>query len=59
MAPCSTWSWDGECPTLRWWSGLRMQRAEDALGNSGALRKASKYVTRGRGDAGLAAWFRQ
>ncbi|MFC9510076.1 Scr1 family TA system antitoxin-like transcriptional regulator [Streptomyces sp. NPDC057002] len=36
-----------------------VERAEDALGNTGALRKSSKYVTRGRGDVGLAAWFRQ
>ncbi|MET7904059.1 helix-turn-helix transcriptional regulator [Streptomyces sp. NPDC005355] len=33
--------------------------AEELLGNTGALRKSSKYVTRGRGDVGLAAWFRQ
>ncbi|GLV77358.1 hypothetical protein Shyhy02_53580 [Streptomyces hygroscopicus subsp. hygroscopicus] len=36
-----------------------VERAEEALGNTGALRRASKYVTRGRGAAGLAAWFRQ
>ncbi|WP_031025475.1 helix-turn-helix domain-containing protein [Streptomyces sp. NRRL WC-3725] len=36
-----------------------VERAEEALGNTGALRKASKSVTRGRGDAGLATWFRQ
>ncbi|MGI3202776.1 helix-turn-helix domain-containing protein [Streptomyces sp. GLT-R25] len=36
-----------------------VERSEEALGNTGALRKASKYVTRGRGDVGLAAWFRQ
>lgn len=36
-----------------------VERAEEALGNTGALRKSSKYVTRGRGDTGLAAWFRQ
>ncbi|MFE0434510.1 Scr1 family TA system antitoxin-like transcriptional regulator [Streptomyces nigra] len=34
-------------------------RSEEFLGNTGALRKSSKYVTRGRGDVGLAAWFRQ
>ncbi|MFC8879620.1 DUF5753 domain-containing protein [Streptomyces ardesiacus] len=34
-------------------------RPEELLGNTGALRKSSKYVTRGRGDAGVAAWFRQ
>jgi transcriptional regulator with XRE-family HTH domain len=34
-------------------------RSEELLGNTGALRKSSKYVTRGRGDVGLAAWFRQ
>ncbi|MEU1551189.1 helix-turn-helix transcriptional regulator [Streptomyces scabiei] len=36
-----------------------VERSEEALGNTGALRKSSKYVTRGRGDVGLAAWFRQ
>ncbi|MFE0859891.1 Scr1 family TA system antitoxin-like transcriptional regulator [Streptomyces rochei] len=36
-----------------------VERSEEALGNTGALRKASKYVTRGRRDVGLAAWFRQ
>ncbi|MFF8975948.1 Scr1 family TA system antitoxin-like transcriptional regulator [Streptomyces cellulosae] len=36
-----------------------VERSEEALGNTGALRKASQYVTRGRGDVGLAAWFRQ
>ncbi|WP_240958116.1 helix-turn-helix domain-containing protein [Streptomyces chilikensis] len=36
-----------------------VERSEEALGNTGALRKASKHVTRGRGDVGLAAWFRQ
>ncbi|TDT31449.1 helix-turn-helix protein [Streptomyces sp. BK208] len=34
-------------------------RSEELLGNTGALRKSSKYVTRGRGDVGLAAWFRE
>ncbi|MFD9392467.1 helix-turn-helix domain-containing protein [Streptomyces sp. NPDC060000] len=36
-----------------------VERADELLGNTGALRKGSKYVTRGRGDVGLAAWFRQ
>ncbi|MFJ7043089.1 helix-turn-helix domain-containing protein [Streptomyces sp. NPDC101112] len=36
-----------------------VERADELLGNTGALRKASQYVTRGRGDVGLAAWFRQ
>ncbi|MFF7982026.1 helix-turn-helix domain-containing protein [Streptomyces sp. NPDC007901] len=36
-----------------------VERSEELLGNTGALRKSSKYVTRGRGDVGLAAWFRQ
>ncbi len=46
-------------------SGRRMpdvalvERSEVALGNTGALRRSSQYVTRGRGDVGLAAWFRQ
>ncbi|GJF23989.1 hypothetical protein SHO565_45530 [Streptomyces sp. HO565] len=30
-----------------------VERSEEALGNTGALRKASKYVTRGRGPRGL------
>ncbi|MEU3992342.1 helix-turn-helix transcriptional regulator [Streptomyces platensis] len=34
-----------------------VDRAEEALGNTGALRKAARYLT--RGDAGLAAWFRR
>ncbi|WP_425827550.1 helix-turn-helix domain-containing protein [Streptomyces fractus] len=34
-----------------------VERAEQALGNTGVLRKASRHVT--RGEAGLAAWFRQ
>ncbi|MBW1603683.1 helix-turn-helix domain-containing protein [Streptomyces sp. JJ66] len=32
-------------------------RAEPALGNTGALRRASRHLT--RGEAGLAAWFRR
>ncbi|GAA2571057.1 helix-turn-helix transcriptional regulator [Streptomyces roseoviolaceus] len=32
-------------------------RAEEALGNTGALRKAARHLT--RGEAGLAAWFRR
>ena len=34
-----------------------VERAEGALGNTGALRKAAGYLT--RGEAGLAAWFRR
>lgn len=34
-----------------------VERAEEALGNTGALRKAAEFLT--RGEAGLAAWFRQ
>ncbi|MFF7309234.1 Scr1 family TA system antitoxin-like transcriptional regulator [Streptomyces sp. NPDC008137] len=34
-----------------------VERAEEALGNTGALRKAARHLT--RGEAGLAAWFRQ
>ncbi|MCL3992126.1 helix-turn-helix domain-containing protein [Streptomyces lavenduligriseus] len=34
-----------------------VERAEEASGNTGALRKAAKYLT--RGEAGLAAWFRR
>lgn len=34
-----------------------VERAEEALGNTGALRKASRHLT--RGEAGLAAWFRR
>ncbi|MEV7385938.1 helix-turn-helix transcriptional regulator [Streptomyces sp. NPDC091215] len=34
-----------------------VERAEEALGNTGALRKAARYLT--RGEAGLAAWFRR
>lgn len=35
-----------------------VERADELLGNTGALRRSSQYVTRG-GDVGLAAWFRQ
>ena len=34
-----------------------VERAEEALGSTGALRKAAKFLT--RGDAGLAVWFRR
>ncbi|MCQ4082158.1 helix-turn-helix domain-containing protein [Streptomyces sp. RB6PN25] len=34
-----------------------VERAEEALGNTGALRKAARYLT--RGEAGLAVWFRR
>ncbi|MFD5258024.1 Scr1 family TA system antitoxin-like transcriptional regulator [Streptomyces bobili] len=34
-----------------------VERAEQALGNTGALRKAARFLT--RGEAGLAAWFRR
>ncbi|GGP48097.1 MULTISPECIES: helix-turn-helix transcriptional regulator [Streptomyces] len=34
-----------------------VERAEEALGNTGALRKASRHMS--RGEAGLAAWFRR
>ncbi|MFI1565201.1 Scr1 family TA system antitoxin-like transcriptional regulator [Streptomyces sp. NPDC020490] len=34
-----------------------IQRAEEVLGNTGALRKAARHLT--RGEAGLAAWFRR
>ncbi|MFE0206106.1 Scr1 family TA system antitoxin-like transcriptional regulator [Streptomyces sp. NPDC058985] len=34
-----------------------VERAEEALGNTGALRKAARFLT--RGEAGLAAWFRR
>ncbi|MFH9617124.1 Scr1 family TA system antitoxin-like transcriptional regulator [Streptomyces pratensis] len=34
-----------------------VERAEEALGNTGALRKASRHLS--RGEAGLAAWFRR
>ncbi|MEN3584387.1 helix-turn-helix transcriptional regulator [Streptomyces sp. ZYX-F-203] len=34
-----------------------VERAEDALGNTGALRKAARHLS--RGEPGLAAWFRR
>jgi len=34
-----------------------VERAEEALGNTGALRKAAGHLT--RGEAGLATWFRR
>ncbi|MET9099141.1 MULTISPECIES: helix-turn-helix domain-containing protein [Streptomyces] len=34
-----------------------VERAEEALGNTGALRKAAGHLT--RGEPGLAAWFRR
>lgn len=34
-----------------------VERAEDALGNTGALRKAARHLT--RGEPGLATWFRR
>ncbi|MER5885605.1 helix-turn-helix transcriptional regulator [Streptomyces sp. NPDC001941] len=34
-----------------------IERGEQATGNTGALRRAARHLT--RGDAGLAAWFRQ
>ncbi|MFF4559462.1 Scr1 family TA system antitoxin-like transcriptional regulator [Streptomyces sp. NPDC001435] len=34
-----------------------VERAEAALGNTGALRHSARFLT--RGEAGLAAWFRQ
>ncbi|MGW7609566.1 helix-turn-helix domain-containing protein [Streptomyces sp. NPDC054766] len=34
-----------------------VERAEEALGNTGALRKSVRHLT--RGEAGLAAWFRR
>ncbi|WP_225684620.1 helix-turn-helix domain-containing protein [Streptomyces pseudogriseolus] len=34
-----------------------VERAEEALGNTGALRKAARHLT--RGEAGLAAWSRR
>ncbi|MFB7225821.1 Scr1 family TA system antitoxin-like transcriptional regulator [Streptomyces sp. NPDC056227] len=37
--------------------GVFVERAEAALGNTGALRKAACHLT--RGEAGLAAWFRR
>lgn len=37
--------------------GVFVERAEEVLGNTGALRKAACHLT--RGEAGLAAWFRR
>ncbi|MFB7917430.1 Scr1 family TA system antitoxin-like transcriptional regulator [Streptomyces sp. NPDC056061] len=34
-----------------------VERAEEALGNTGALRKAARHLS--RGEVGLAAWFRR
>ncbi|MER6153091.1 Scr1 family TA system antitoxin-like transcriptional regulator [Streptomyces hirsutus] len=34
-----------------------VERAEEALGNTGALRNSARFLT--RGEAGLAAWLRQ
>lgn len=34
-----------------------VERSEEALGNTGALRKAARHLT--RGEPGLAAWFRR
>src|SRR5690606_38907384 len=34
-----------------------VELAEEALGNTGALRRAAKHLT--RGEPGLAAWFRR
>ncbi|MFF0450620.1 Scr1 family TA system antitoxin-like transcriptional regulator [Streptomyces sp. NPDC004609] len=34
-----------------------IERAEEVLGNTGALRKAARHLT--RGEPGLAAWFRR
>ncbi|WP_217253910.1 helix-turn-helix transcriptional regulator [Streptomyces sp. AC602_WCS936] len=34
-----------------------VERAEEALGNTGALRHSARFLT--RGEAGLAVWFRQ
>ncbi|WP_328718921.1 helix-turn-helix domain-containing protein [Streptomyces sp. NBC_00247] len=34
-----------------------VERAEDALGNTGALRRAARHLS--RGEPGLAAWFRR
>ncbi|MGW1491639.1 helix-turn-helix domain-containing protein [Streptomyces sp. NPDC002402] len=36
---------------------LFVERAEEALGNTGALRKAARHLT--RGEPGLAVWFRR
>ncbi|MDI3420127.1 helix-turn-helix domain-containing protein [Streptomyces luteolus] len=37
--------------------GTFVERAEGALGNTGALRKAARHLT--RGEVGLAVWFRR
>jgi transcriptional regulator with XRE-family HTH domain len=34
-----------------------VERAEEVLGNTGALRRSARFLT--RGEAGLAAWFRR
>ncbi|MEU9791928.1 helix-turn-helix transcriptional regulator [Streptomyces sparsogenes] len=34
-----------------------VERAEEATGNTGALRRAARHIS--RGEAGLAAWFRR
>ncbi|GHK02351.1 transcriptional regulator [Streptomyces sp. Y2F8-2] len=34
-----------------------VERAEEVLGNTGALRRAARFLT--RGEAGLATWFRR
>ncbi|MER5224961.1 helix-turn-helix domain-containing protein [Streptomyces flaveus] len=34
-----------------------VERSEEATGNTGALRKSARFLT--RGEAGLAAWFRR
>lgn len=34
-----------------------VERAEEALGNTGAIRKAARHLS--RGEAGLAVWFRR
>ncbi|MCD2463756.1 helix-turn-helix domain-containing protein [Streptomyces sp. MBT42] len=34
-----------------------VERAEEALGNTGALRRAARFLS--RGEVGLAAWFRR
>ncbi|MFF0077162.1 Scr1 family TA system antitoxin-like transcriptional regulator [Streptomyces sp. NPDC005494] len=34
-----------------------VERAEEALGNTGAIRKAARHLS--RGEAGLASWFRR
>ncbi|MFI6103483.1 Scr1 family TA system antitoxin-like transcriptional regulator [Streptomyces sp. NPDC051310] len=37
--------------------GAFVERAEEALGNTGALRRAARHLS--RGEVGLAAWFRR